>query len=433
VDRREAVADARYRYAQKNPASRERFEAARAALPGGNTRTVLFHEPFPLGIVRGDGCRVWDADGHEYVNLVGEYTAGLFGHSNPVILAAVRRALDGGVTLSGHTMVEGPFARAVSARFPSMELLRFTNSGTEANLLALATAVLHTGRRRILVFDGGYHGSVLSFHHALRTGGEPLNVPHEFVVGVYNDREGTEALIRQHADQLAAVVVEPVLGSGGCIPGDPEFLAMLREQTTAAGALLIFDEVMTSRLSAGGRQQELGIRPDLTTIGKYLGGGMSFGAFGGRREVMRRFDPTLPDAVAHAGTFNNNVLTMTAGLTAITEVYTPAAATALNARGEQLRQRLSGLARAADVPMWVTGVGSMMAVHFTPAPPRCAADADAADPLLGELLFFDLLELGIHIAPRGMIALSLPVGDSECDALADAFAAFLTNRQPLLA
>jgi glutamate-1-semialdehyde 2,1-aminomutase len=433
VDRREAVADARRRYAAKNPASRERFEAARAALPGGNTRTVLFHEPFPLGIVRGAGCRIWDADGHEYVNLVGEYTAGLFGHSNPVILAAARRALDGGLSLSGHTMVEGPFARAVSARFGSMELLRFTNSGTEANLLALATAVLHTGRRRILVFDGGYHGSVLSFHHSLHTGGEPLNVPHDFVVGVYNDRAGTRKLIRRHADDLAAVLVEPVLGSGGCIPGDREFLAMLRDEATAAGALLIFDEVMTSRLAPGGRQEELGIRPDLTTIGKYIGGGMSFGAFGGRRDVMERFDPTRPDAVAHAGTFNNNVLTMTAGLTAITEVYTPAAAAALNARGEALRERLSRLARAAGVPVCVTGAGSMMAVHFTPAPPTCAADADAADPLLRDLLFFDLLERGIHVARRGMIALSLPVGDAECDALAGAFTAFLADRHSLLA
>jgi glutamate-1-semialdehyde 2,1-aminomutase len=189
---------------------------------------------------------------------------------------------------------------------------------------------------------------------------------------------------------------------------------------------------MTSRLSPGGRQEDLGIRPDLTTIGKYVGGGMSFGAFGGRRDVLERFDPTRPGAVAHPGTFNNNVLTMTAGLTAITEVYTPAAATALNARGDELRERLSALAGAADVPVWVTGAGSMMAVHFTSVPPRCAADADAADPLLGELLFFDLLERGIHIARRGMMALSLPVGDTECDALAEAFALFLTERRQLL-
>jgi glutamate-1-semialdehyde 2,1-aminomutase len=425
-----AVADARRRYAAKNPGSRQRFEAARAALPGGNTRTVLFHEPFPLGIVRGAGCRIWDADGHEYVNLVGEYTAGLFGHSHPVIRAAVRRALDGGLNLSGHTMVEGPFAAAVQARFPSMELLRFTNSGTEANLLALATATLHTGRRRVLVFDGGYHGSVLSFHHALATGGDPLNVPHEFVIGTYNDVAGAERLLAEHGADLAAVLVEPVLGSGGCIPGTPEFLQTLRRGAAGHGALLIFDEVMTSRLSPGGRQALLGIAPDLTTIGKYIGGGMSFGAFGGRRELMARFDPTRPGAVPHAGTFNNNILTMTAGLTALTEVYTPEVAAALNARGDALRERLTELT-AGRAPH-VTGLGSMLALHFTAGPPRCAADADAADPRLVELLFFDLLERGLHIARRGMVALSLPVGDAECDAFVDAVAAFLTERGTLL-
>jgi glutamate-1-semialdehyde 2,1-aminomutase len=306
-----------------------------------------------------------------------------------------------------------------------MELLRFTNSGTEANLLALAAAVLHTGRRRILVFDGGYHGSVLSFHHGV----EPLNVPHEFVVGTYNDVAGTDALI---GPDLAAVIVEPVLGSGGCVLGDPRFLTMLRERTAAAGALLIFDEVMTSRLGPGGRQGELGIRPDLTTIGKYLGGGMSFGAFGGAREVMARFDPSRPGAVAHAGTFNNNVLTMTAGLTAITEVYTPAAAAGLNGRGDRLRERLSALAADSGAAVSVTGAGSMMAIHMAATPPRNAAEVDAADPLLRELLFLDLLDRGVYIAPRGMIALSLPVGDAECDALAAAFAAFLAERRPLL-
>jgi glutamate-1-semialdehyde 2,1-aminomutase len=423
------VADARRRYAAKNPASRERFEAARSVLPGGNTRTVLFHEPFPLGIVRGEGCRIWDADGHEYVNLVGEYTAGLFGHSHPVIMAAVRRALSGGISLSGHTMVEGPFAAAVSARFPSMELLRFTNSGTEANLLALATATLHTGRRRVLVFDGGYHGSVLSFHGGTS---EALNVPHDFVVGTYNDVAGTARLLAEHGPDLAAVLVEPMLGSGGCIPGSVEFLTLLRRASAEHGALLIFDEVMTSRLAAGGRQAQLGITPDLTAIGKYIGGGMSFGAFGGRRDLMQRFDPTRPGAVAHAGTFNNNVLTMSAGLAALTEVYTPAAADALTARGEALRERLAGLARAAGVAVQVTGAGSLMAVHFTATPPRCAAEVDAADPRLRELLFFDLLERGIHVARRGMVALSLPVGDAECDAFAAAFERFLADRREVL-
>jgi glutamate-1-semialdehyde 2,1-aminomutase len=422
-----AVLAARERYAAANPGSRRRFDEACAALPGGNTRTVLFYEPFPLGIARGDGCRVWDADGHEYIDLVGEYTAGLFGHSHPAILAAVRRALDGGIGLSGHTMVEGRFAEAVSARFPSMELLRFTNSGTEANLLALATARIATGRRTVLVFDGGYHGSVLSFHH----GGSPVNVPHAFVVGTYNDPAGAAELIRAHGGDLAAVLVEPMLGSGGCIPGEPGFFAVLRAETERCGALLVFDEVMTSRLAPGGRQAELGIRPDLTTVGKYLGGGMSFGAFGGRRDLMERFDPRRPDSVAHAGTFNNNVLTMTAGLAALTEVYTPDAAAELNKRGDLVRERLGEL--FAGLPVQVTGAGSMLTVHFTDRPLRCAADVDAADPLLKELFFFDLLDRGIHLARRGMAALSLPVGDAECAAFLDAVGSFLDERRGLVA
>ncbi len=418
-----AVAEARERYAKKNPKSRERFEAAATALPGGNTRTVLYHPPFPLGIVRGEGCHVWDADGHGYVNLVGEYTAGLYGHSHPVIMKAVRDALDAGINLSGHSMLEGPFAAAIRARFPSMNLLRFTNSGTEANVLALATATLHTGRRKVLVFDGGYHGSVLSFHGGT---GDPLNLPHEFMIGTYNDPAAADLI----DDDTAAVLVEPVLGSGGCIPGSTAFLSALRRRSEEHGALLIFDEVMTSRLSPGGRQAQLGITPDLTTIGKYIGGGMSFGAFGGRHDVMERFDPARPGAVAHPGTFNNNVLTMSAGLAGLTEVYTPAAAVALNARGDALQRRLNTL--TAGLPMCVTGVGSLFAVHFLAEPPTNAAAADRADPRLRELFFLDLLERGMYLARRGMVALSLAVGDAECDRFVAAVEAFRADRREFL-
>jgi glutamate-1-semialdehyde 2,1-aminomutase len=422
------VSAARDRYAAANPASRARFDQACRVMPGGNTRTVLFYQPFPLGIARGEGCRVWDADGHEYVDLPGVYTAGLFGHPDPIIRAAVVRALEAGITLSGHSMVEGLFAAAVTERFPSMELLRFTNSGTEANLLALAAATIATGRRTVLVFDGGYHGSVLSFGG----GASPANVPHRFVVGTYNDAAQAGELIRAHADDLAAVLVEPMLGSGGCIPGDPQFLHLLRAETERSGALLIFDEVMTSRLAPGGSQAQLGIRPDLTTLGKYIGGGMSFGAFGGRRDLMAVFDPRRPDSVAHAGTFNNNVLTMSAGLAAMTQVFTPEAAQALNNRGDTVRARLNRLFIDQHVPVRATGAGSLLTVHFTAQPLRSAADAAHPDPRLKELFFFDLLHRGIHLARRGMVALSLPVGDAECDQFVDAVAEFLDERRVLL-
>ena len=422
-----AIAEARQRYVDANPRSLQRWEDACRVMPGGNTRTVLFHEPFPLGIVGGEGCHITDADGHTYIDLLGEYTAGLFGHSDPVILSAVHRALDAGINLSGHSMVEAQFAAAVCDRFAAVDLVRFTNSGTEANLLALAAATTITGRRKVLVFDGAYHGGLLVFSG----GGKPINAPHDYVVGTYNDLDGTQRLFSEHGAELAAVLVEPMLGAGGCVPGDPPFLEMLAHQANEHGALLIFDEVMTSRLDPGGRQGALRIAPDLTTLGKYIAGGMSFGAFGGRREVMELFDPRNPDGQPHAGTFNNNVLTMHAGLAAMTQRLTPGALTELNERGDALREHLNEIAE--DVAMQFTGLGSLLTVHFTNRPIRSAADVAAGNDAAKELFFFDMLTEGIHLARRGFIALSLPVGDDETKAFTTAVERFVDRRRHLLA
>jgi glutamate-1-semialdehyde 2,1-aminomutase len=421
-----ALRDAREAYVAGNPASLARHIEAVASMPGGNTRTVLHYAPFPLGFARGEGCRLWDLDGHEYVDFLGEYTAGLYGHSHPVIRAAVDRALDGGINLGGHNVLEARFAAAVCARFPSIERVRFTNSGTEANLLAIATACAHTGRTKVLAFSGGYHGSVFTF-----SGGSKLNAPYDFVLAPYNDSDATLALIAEHADRLAAVILEPMLGGGGCIPAEPDFLHALRAATKRVGGLLIFDEVMTSRLAPGGLQAAHGVTPDLTTLGKYVGGGMSFGAFGGNADIMDRFDPRRPDAFAHAGTFNNNVLTMAAGLVGLTQVYTADAARALNGRGEALRARLNAVFRAHEAPLQATGIGSMLAFHTTDRPIRAPADTACEDAGLKELLFFDLLAAGIWIARRGMVALSLPIGDAECDRLVAAVGEFVESRAPL--
>jgi glutamate-1-semialdehyde 2,1-aminomutase len=424
-----ALEEARAAFAARNPRSLAAHREASEVLPGGNTRSVLFHAPFPLMVARGEGCRLWDVDGHEYVDFLGEYTAGLYGHSHPVILAAIRGALEGGINLGAHTVAEARLARAVRERFPSLELMRFTNSGTEANLMALAAALAHTGRRKILVFEGGYHGGVLAFDH----GRGPVNVPHDFVVATYNDAEGAERAAREHGAELAAILVEPLQGAGGCIPGDEAFLRALRAAATETGAVLIFDEVMTSRLGPGGLQGELGIRPDLTTLGKYVGGGLSFGAFGGRADIMGCFDPRRADALQHAGTFNNNVLSMTAGHAGLTQAFTPEAARALNARGDALRERLNGLCRAHGAPLQFTGRGSMLAAHLTADPIRSVADAARGDTGLKELFFFDMLADGIWLARRGFIALSLAIGDAECDRLVAAVERVLGARREVLA
>jgi len=423
-----ALSEARERFVGANPASLAAHVQAAAVMPGGNTRTVLFHPPFPLAMARGMGCRLWDADGHAYVDLLGEYTAGLYGHSNPVIRAALDGALDRGWNLGGHGVMEARLARLVCDRFPGIDLVRFTNSGTEANLMAVATAVAVTGRRRVMVFEGGYHGGVLYFANGA---GIPINVPHEFVLGRYNDAAQATALIAQHGADLACVLVEPMLGSGGCIPAEPDFLQALRDATAQVGALLIFDEVMTSRMSAGGQQARLGITPDLTTLGKYIGGGMSFGGFGGRRDLMERFDPRRSDAWPHAGTFNNNVLTMAAGVAGLTEIFTPAAADALFARGEALRARLNAL--SVGLAMRWTGLGSLMTVHFADGDVRSPADAARGNAELRELFFLDMLDAGFYLARRGMIALSLEIGEAEMDAFCAAVQEFIAARRPLIA
>jgi glutamate-1-semialdehyde 2,1-aminomutase len=423
-----ALAEAREAFVKRNPKSRAAHEEACAALPGGNTRTILFYAPFPLAMESGKGCYLRDADGHDYLDFLGEYTAGIYGHSHPRIRAAIDRALDGGINLSAHNLLEGKLARIVCDRFPSLDLVRFTNSGTEANLMALATVTVATGRRKILVFEGGYHGGVLYFGG----GGAPVNAPHQFIIGTYNDVARAKALIDEHGPELAAILVEPMLGSGGCIPGDREFLQALRDGASRSGAVLIFDEVMTSRLSPGGLQEAFGIIPDMTTLGKYIGGGMSFGAFGGRADLMGLYDPRRPDALPHAGTFNYNILTMSAGFAGMSEIFTPQAARELSARGEDLRQRLNELCSARRAPMEFTGYGSLMAVHFSATPVRTPRDAVRGHQGLKELFFFDMLERGIYLARRGMLILSLPVGDAECDRLVEAVEEFLTTRAPLL-
>ena len=423
-----AVAEAREAYVARNPKSLARFVEATAVMPGGNTRTVLHYDPFPIGIARAEGCRIWDADGAEYVDFLGEYTAGLYGHSNPVIRAAIDHALDGGISFGGANLIEPKFARAVCDRFPSIERIRFTNSGTEANLMAIATACALTKRKKVMAFKGGYHGGVFTFAGT----GSPINAPYDFVLGTYNDTAGTVALIEANGPDLAAIILEPMLGSGGCIPAEPAFLQALRAGATKVGALLILDEVMTSRLAAGGLQAIRGITPDLTTLGKYIGGGMSFGAFGGRADIIDRYDPRRPDAFPHAGTFNNNVLTMSAGLAGLTEVFTPAAQTALNARGDALRERLNATCQAHDAKMQFTGIGSMLSVHMLRGPIRSPDDAAKGDQKLKELFFFDMLAAGIWLARRGMMALSLPIGDAECDRLVAAVEDFCQSRRSLL-
>jgi glutamate-1-semialdehyde 2,1-aminomutase len=409
------VERARQEFADRNPQSRVAYEAARQVLPGGHTRTVLTHPPFPLTFVRGEGATLTDADGHTYVDLLGDYTAGLLGHSERRVIDAVTDALNTNVSVGGIHPAEGELARLMCARF-GLDRVRFTNSGTEANLMAITTAMQATGRRTILVMHGGYHGGVLYF----ASGAAPWNAPYDFAVGTYNDLDATLPLVEHHAGDLAAVLVEPMLGSGGCVPSTPDFMHELFRAVRGVGAICIADEVMTSRHGRRGLVDLLGAEADLTTFGKYIGGGFSFGAFGGRAELMDQYDtgdPTRTRVISHAGTFNNNVATMTAGTVVLRDVFTADLAEAHTARGDGFRADVARVLAQHDLPVSVSGFGSMMSLHARREAPTTPAEAMDRDHALQELLYHGLLERGVYTAFRGMVNVGLAHTD---DQLADA-------------
>ncbi len=421
-----ALSEAVDRYIAKRPKTQQLHARAKEVMPGGNTRTVLYHPPFPVRVDTAEGARLTDVDGHQYIDFLGEYSAGIYGHSHPRIKKAMSEALETGLNIGAHHHREVAFAETVSKRF-NLDLVRFCNSGTEANMMALAAARCFTKRKKIMAFHGGYHGGTLYFTH----GASPVNAPYDVVLAPFNDWEGTRQVLDKEAD-LAAAIIEPMQGGAGCIPADREFLSELRAETKKRGIVLIFDEVMTSRLGPNGLSAILGLEPDLKTLGKYIGGGMSFGAFGGRRDIMSQFDPSRPDALPHAGTFNNNTLTMTVGQAAMTEVFTPEACIALNARGDKLRNDLNDLFMRYQAPMKATGLGSMMALHPVSRDIKSVEDADHGDTRLRQLLYLDLLEQGIYMADRGFIALSLMVSEEDCSNLVAAMERFLEKRKETL-
>ena len=406
------ISKARNNFADRNPQSRKYFDEARKFLPGGHTRTVLTHAPFPLVFVSGEASTLKDSDGHVYIDMIGDYTAGLLGHSEHRVIDAVTAVLKTNVSVGGIHPAEARLAKLMCDRF-ALERVRFTNSGTEANLMAITTAMQATGRSKILVFHGGYHGGILYF----ASGAAPWNAPYDFVIAPYNDEVETLKLIRVNASSLAAVIIEPMLGSGGCVPADPKFVDAVFSAAREVGAVIVADEVMTSRHGSCGMFNLLGVQADITTFGKYIGGGFSFGAFGGRADLMDQFD-TSPEAnrdkvISHAGTFNNNISSMTAGCVVLGEVFTADVAIAHTARGDEFRKSVATVLARHKLPVSVSGFGSLMCLHALTEAPRSAVDVAKRDSVLQELLFFGLLERGIYIAPRGMINLSLPLTDDQ--------------------
>src|SRR5215207_6305781 len=433
-----------------SPRSAAAHETARRVMPGGDTRTVAFHAPYPLVITEGRGCRVQDADGRMYIDLLNNYTSLIHGHAHPAVVAAVSERLPFGTAFPAPNEAQTRLAQIIVDRVASVDMVRFCNSGSEAVMNALRAARAFTNRDLIVKMEGGYHGTYDDVEVSVRpdphdpaagpdraptavlgTRGVPENTIDNVLVTPLNDIEAVERLMRERGTEIAAVIVEPVMGSAGMLPGDQAFVEALRALTLEHEALLIFDEVMSFRLEPGGMQQHYRVRPDLTTFAKIIGGGFPVGGFGGRASVMEQFDPLRPAALSQSGTFNGNLITMVAGVAAM-EAYTPVEVGRINALGERLRDGLRAALQDADVPAAVTGYGSFAGVHLGASAVRSYRDAALTDKGLGRLLHLALLLEGIYVAPRRMMCASTAMDDATIDEVLAGFRRAIGAIRPVL-
>ena len=408
-------------YVARTPGSRALFERATRSIPGGSTRTTIFNPPYPPYMVRGEGLRTWDVDGHEYRDFLGNYTSLILGHAHPEVVAAVQEQVGRGSAFAAPTEVEIELAEEIRGRLPSVERLRFTNSGTEATMFAIRAARAFTGRPLLGKFARAYHGT-----HDTALAGTP-GVP-DWISGLvielpWDDPDGLEWSLAGRENDVAAIIIEPVQGAGGLRAATPGFLRFLRDYADRIGAVLIFDEIIAFRIGPNGAQGAFGVRPDLTTLGKIIGGGYPLAAFGGRAEIMDRFDARRPGALSHGGTFNGNPVGAAAGLATL-RYLTPDRYDRLAVLGERLRDRLTRAFAAARLDASVDGIASL----FQVVPGASLEGEDGLSPT--ETLFLGLLVDGFHLAPRGMGAISTPSAEADIDDLTDAVVGRLSVMRP---
>ena len=411
-----------------NTRSKTLFDAAQQVIPGGVNSPARAFGPVggdPRFIAKGEGARIVDADGTSYIDFVGSWGPLILGHAHPEIVAAVNAAAAGGTSFGAPTEIEVKMAQLVTEMVPSVEMVRMVNSGTEATMSAIRLARGHTGRNKIVKFEGCWHGHADSF--LIQAGSSALTMGAPSSPGVtpgtaadsitvpFNDLEAVEKAVVENGDEIAAVIVEPVAGNMGVIPPEPGFLQGLRDVTAEMDIVLIFDEVITGfRVSRGGAQELYGVTPDLTTLGKIIGGGLPVGAFGGRREIMSDISP-LGKMVSQAGTLSGNPLAMTAGYETLRRLQEPGVYEALEAKAQALETGILENLKALGLNYQTNRVGSIMTLFFTEVPVASFDAANACDQDLFARYFREMLNRGVYLAPSQFEAAFVSLAHSDAD------------------
>jgi len=407
--------------------SRDLYRKAQQLMPAGVNSPVRAFRAVggdPLFIQKAQGAHLWDADGNRYIDYVGSWGPMILGHRHPKVMEAIERALARGTSFGAPTDLEIELAQLIVDRVPSVEMVRMVNSGTEAAMSAIRLARGYTGRSRILKFEGCYHGHADGLLVRAGSGALTFGVPDsagvpapyaELTIALpFNDTEGFREAMARWGEETACVIVEPVAGNVGVIPPRPGFLESLREETKRTGALLIFDEVITGfRVAPGGAQERYGVMPDITCLGKIVGGGLPVGAYGGPRAIMEQVAPLGP--VYQAGTLSGNPLAMAAGIATLKELGRPGAYEELEEKGRQLEEAFGEAAREAGIPIRQHRVGSMMSVFFTEKEVWDYSSAKGADTSRYARFFREMLSRGVYLAPSQFEAAFVSLAHSQED------------------